>query len=441
MKNARQTALDVLLKVHRADAYANLALDAALRESRLDSRDRAFAASLVYSCLERQTTIDFQLCQYLTQPLSKLRPEVLIILRLGTCQLLFLEKVPQSAAVNSSVTLAKQNRCAYATGLVNAVLRNIARNGLSLPESADLLQDWSVRYSCPTALLGMLLDAYGEEHTLGILQHSFGPAPLVARVNRTRIRRSVLLERLATEGVCAQAHPALEHAIVLEHTGAISALPAFQEGLFHMQSTASQLCCQALDANPGDTILDLCAAPGGKSFTLAQEVGSQGQVHSFDLHPARVGLIAQGAKRLGILNIIARPGDAAIYNPDIPKADKVLCDVPCSGYGMLRRKPEIRHKNPLDIDKLPDLQYRILCNATRYLTNSGLILYATCTVNPAENEAVCRRFLTAHTNFRPVLLFPALTRHAPDQIGLTLLPHLHGCDGFYLALLQHTERR
>jgi len=230
--------------------------------------------------------------------------------------------------------------------------------------------------------------------------------------------------------------PLAPQGLRLTHRGSVEDLAAFRDGLFHVQDTASQLCCALLDAQPGETVYDLCAAPGGKSFTLAQDAG---QVCAFDQYEARVSLIAQGAARLGLRNIQYMAADARETAPERPQANKVLCDVPCSGLGILRRKPEIRYKNASDLDKLPDLQYSILHSASGAVKPGGLLVYSTCTLNPAENEQLCARFLEAHGNFTVLPVFPELPRAGAPLPFLTLMPQLHGSDGFFLAAFRKHE--
>jgi len=439
-QTARQLAFSVLLKIHTKNAYSNLALDAALSAGSFDERERALAASLVYSCLERLLTLDYNLALYLRQPIKKLRPEVLTALRLGACQLLFFDKIPPSAAVNSSVSLVKEMRCAFAAGLVNAVLRQVADNGLQLPKQAHTdIAYRSIKYSCPEWIVRLWEEAYGAEHCEGLLRCSQGGAPLTLRVNTTKTTAAALLDRLREEGLDAEASPLAKNALTLRKSGAIEQLSAFREGLFHVQDAAAQLCCKALQAEPGHTVFDLCAAPGGKSFTLAQTVAPGGTVRAFDLSATRLALVQRGAERLGLSNISIAAADAAAYDPASGQADRVLCDVPCSGLGILRRKPEIRYKTPEDIDKLPNLQYLILCNAARYVKQKGLFVYSTCSLNPAENERVCERFLAAHPGFRFCPVLPEIPRFDGASDSLTLMPHLHNCDGFFIAAFRRME--
>lgn len=422
----RQTAFRVLLRVEREKAYSNLALDAELKRS-ANGAPTAFVTALVYGTLERQITLDFVLQRYLRQPLRKLRPEVRVILRMGVLQLYFMDKIPKSAAVNESVKLVKKNGCAYAAGLVNSVLRKISETPLTYPETADLVSDWSIRYACPKALVEHFIREYGEADAKGILSASLGGAPPVLRVNTLKTTTIELQNRLQTEGI--ETSPgALENTLIVQKGGALEQLSSYQEGLFHVQDTASALCVRALELQPGQTLLDMCAAPGGKSFTAAEFMKNRGKILAFDLHEHRVRLITDGAKRLGISMIDAQAQDASVFHAELARtADRVLCDVPCSGLGVLRRKPEIRLRELTFIDNLTEIQYNILVHASKYLRMGGRLVYSTCTLNRAENEDVCDRFLREN----PV--------YQKDGDYKTLLPHKDGTDGFFIARLRRIE--
>lgn len=441
MDNARQTAMEVLLRMQHDAAYSNLTLDAALRRNKLSRRNAALVSALVYGVQERLYTIDYQLSLYLKQPLKKLRPEVLAALRLGVCQLLFMNKIPPSAAVSESVLLAKNNGCMFASGLVNAVLHKVADAGLRLPEEQENeTYALSIRYSVPEWLITKWQEAYGCGGALSILNAFTAPAPITVRVNTLRTTAEEVIPLMEREKIFARLSTEAEDALVLGRAGAIERSYAYQKGLFHVQDAASQLCCKALGAQPGETVFDLCAAPGGKSFTIAELMGGEGEVRAFDLYPSRTELIEEGAKRLAIEIIHTTVSDATCFNASFGKADRVLCDVPCSGYGILRRKPEIRYKAQGEVDKLPDLQYLILRNASLYVRTGGRLVYSTCTLNPAENEAVCLRFLQEHPSFRPVQALPELNEGLRDDNGfLTLFPRVGGHDGFFIAVFQEVS--
>lgn len=438
MKNARQAAFEALLKIQREGAYSNLVVDASLKENdHFDDRDKAFFSNLVYGTLDRLILIDYNLSLYLNQPVRKLKPELHTILRLGTYQLLFLDKVPSSAAVNESVKLAKVNKSAFAASLVNAVLRRVADNGLKLPEGAENDPDYlAIKYSCPEWLISMWIEAYGFDNAIALAEKALEAAPVVVKVNTLKISVDDLIWKLAEEGVIAEKSAKYPESLILNNTGAVEDLLAYQQGYFHAQDFASQICCKVVDAKPGETVFDLCSAPGGKTFTIAEGMQNTGCVRAFDVYQSRVDLIKSGAKRLGLDNVYTYLSDASIFNENYGMADRVLCDVPCSGLGIIRRKPEIRFKKSADIDNLPELQYRILCNAVKYLKEGGRLVYSTCTLNPKENDEVCNRFLAEHPDFKAVKVLPELRRYSENDKYLTLMPHVHSTDGFFVAAFQ-----
>ncbi len=435
MKNARQVAFEALLKVHKDGAYSNLVVDSLLKEHpELDERDKAFVCNIVYGTLDRLILIDYNLGLYLNQPVRKLRPELHTILRMGTYQLLFMDKVPSRAAVNESVNLAKVNKSKFAASMVNAVLRRVSDNGLRLPESSENDPNYlAIKYSCPEWLISLWIDAYGFDNAISLAEKALEAPPVVVRANTTKISADELIWKLAEEGVISQKCETIPDALILSNTGSVDELLAYKEGLFHAQDLASQICCKALDPQEGETVFDLCSAPGGKAFTIAETMKNTGVLRAFDIYQSRVELIKSGAERQGLTNVFTYLSDASIYNENYGKADRVLCDVPCSGLGIIRRKPEIRFKSREDIDNLPELQYRILCNAIKYLKDGGRIVYSTCTLNPKENSEICDRFLAEHPDFSAVKLFPDLPRYSENDKYLTLMPHIHSTDGFFVA--------
>lgn len=439
MEDARTAALGALLRVDGDEGYSNLVLDGALGPSSADRREKSLATAIFYGVLERRITLDYVIAQFSKTPLPKLSPSVLEILRIGVYQLLYLDKIPPSAAVNESVNLAKRNGEARAAGFVNAVLRNVlrAKGKLRMPDPHDGSPgSLSVRYSCPEWLIRLWRDSYGESCALGLLDSLLTKPPVFARVNNTRISEENLLERLGREGMEAKRSGLLDGAVELGHMGDVEASESYREGLFHIQDLSSQVCCALLGPRPGETVADVCAAPGGKTFTIAERMENCGKVFSFDRYPARVKLIRGGAARLGLSCVEAGVRDAAAPEGGPQRADRVLCDVPCSGLGILRRKPEVRYKLPSTIDSLPDLQYLILCKSSELAGSGGVLVYSTCTLNPGENSGVADRFLSEHGDFEPLpLRLPEGIRRAVPEADnqLTLMPHAHGTDGFFVA--------
>lgn len=435
MTDARSAAAAILYKIEVNNAYSALSVSDELnRDNFIDKRDRAFVSSLVYGVLEHKLTIDYNLSLYLSQPVRKLHPTVLAALRVACVQLFFMNKIPSSAAVNEAVKYVKKNRCAYASGLVNAVLRKASSNGLRYPEASSREEFLSIRYSFPTELVRHYINAYGEEKAERIIASSEGRRPVYIRVNNLLTDEKELTALLEKEGVSVK-NTTLPGCLEIEYTGDVSALEAFGKGYFHVQDMSSQLCCLLLGAREGDTVADCCAAPGGKSFTAAEMMNGKGKIYACDLYEHRTQLIAQGAERLGIKILETVCGDARELPGKIASADRVLCDVPCSGLGVIGRKPEIRYKSFSSFEELPTTQYDILDRCSDMVRPGGRLLYSTCTLNPAENEEVCERFLASHPVFS-VVSDELTAKYSDGEKYVNFIPDNNGGDGFFVALFE-----
>ncbi len=438
-KTARQTAFELLKRLETSSSYSNIALDAELSKSGLDQRDKAFVTALFYGVLERKITLDAVIGRYSKLPQEKITADIRSILRMGVYQLLYMDSVTDAAAVNESVLMAEYCRKKSAKGFVNAILRAFIRDGknLFLPDKEKHFTEYlSFLFSCPVWLAEKWVREYGAQQAELILNHSLGRPPITLRVNTLRITVKALAERLTAEGAAVSEHPFVEDCLTLNRGGDIERLPAYQEGLFWVQDIASQLCCAALDARPGERVLDLCAAPGGKSFTSAVRMQNQGSLEAFDLSAKRAGLIEKGASRLGLTNIRVKAADAREYLPELAGADRVLCDVPCSGLGVIRRKPEIKYKPPEELARLPEIQAAILRNGSRYVRPGGILLYSTCALSREENERNAERFLAENTAFEPYT-FPERYRGILGEGHMaTLFPDKTGSDGFFLAVFR-----
>lgn len=439
MSNPRNTALNVLMKIEQDNAYSNIALNNAIRENKLSGVDSSFVSALVYGVLERKITLDYIIKQYSKIPLRKIELKTKMILRLGVLQLLFMDKIPESAAVNESVNLAKKHKLQKSSGFINGILRSITRSEekYKLPDKSDKVLYYSVKYSAPQELVKLWINSYGELNTEQLLKSLGGRPKICARVNTLKSDKNLLIAELAKENVKAEGIPFLENAVSLTETGSIERLSAYKSGKLHIQDASSQLCVDFLSPKPREVLLDICSAPGGKSFTAAQYMGDRGKIFACDLYDHKLKLISDGAKRLGIHSIVTLKRDGASSDVSLPLADKILCDVPCSGLGILSRKPEIRYKDNLITEDLPELQYKILCQSAQYLANGGRLVYSTCTLNPAENNKNARRFLEEHPDFYGVKLsLPPQINRAIDEndYEITLMPHTSGTDGFYIAV-------
>lgn len=439
MSNPRNTALNVLMKIEQDNAYSNIALNNAIRENKLSGVDSSFVSALVYGVLERKITLDYIIKQYSKIPLRKIELKTKMILRLGILQLLFMDKIPESAAVNESVNLAKKHKLQKSSGFINGILRSITRSEekYKLPDKSDKVLYYSVKYSAPQELVKLWINSYGELNTEQLLISLCGRPKICARVNTLKTDRNSLIAELEKEKVSAEEIPFLENAVSLTETGSIERLSAYKSGKLHIQDASSQLCVDFLSPKPREVLLDICSAPGGKSFTAAQYMCDRGKIFACDLYDHKLKLISDGAKRLGIHSIVTLKRDGASSDVSLPLADKILCDVPCSGLGILSRKPEIRYKDNLITADLPELQYKILCQSAQYLANGGRLVYSTCTLNPAENNKNARRFLEEHPDFYGVKLsLPPQINRAIDEndYEITLMPHTSGTDGFYIAV-------
>ncbi len=433
-QTARDAALAALLRMENDAAYSNIILDTTLKQTSLSPRDTALATHIFYGVLESKITLDYTISKLSRTPLRKIHTTVLMILRMGLYQLYFMNKIPVSAAVNESVNLCKKHNQYKASGFVNGILRTAVRNGnLFMPEEKDEENYLSVRYSCPIEIVRLWNQSYGKDITLKMLGALSGRPPVFIRVNTLRTTREDLKSALLKDGVVAEDTPQPQ-TLLLSETGSLENLQAYKDGLFHVQDLSSQLCCSVLDVQAGQTVLDVCAAPGGKSFTLAQVMHNQGKIISGDLYDSRLNLIQNGACRLGIDIIETQCGDAAqnLY----PMADRILCDVPCSGLGVIRRKPEVRYKDDLGLNALPSLQYKILSHCSQYLKPDGILVYSTCTLNPKENQYNVRKFLKHHTEFEPYPIYlPQKTKSdifEEQENECTLFPY-NGTDGFFIS--------
>ncbi|MCI8422580.1 MAG: 16S rRNA (cytosine(967)-C(5))-methyltransferase RsmB [Lawsonibacter sp.] len=438
--DAREAAMLALNAGERQGGWSEGELKKRLAAAGLDSRDAALATRLCYGVLQNRILLDFRLGQFSRLPLGRMESKVRQILRLGACQLLFFDRIPHSAAVNSAVALTKRySKNPRAAGMVNGVLRNLERNLDRLPAipKGDISEYFSILYSHPQWLVDMLLPLLGEKETEELLTANNTPPPTSAVVNPLRTTPEALLVRLAEEGAEAELHPWLEGCLLLGKTGDLEALPAFQQGLLHIQDPASRLAVLASGASPGMRVLDVCAAPGGKSFSAAMQMEGKGEVLACDLHPHKKRLLEAGARRLGLSCLTAGTADGRVFRPEWDAAfDLVLVDAPCSGLGVIRKKPDIREKDPAALEGLPPVQKAILANAARYVRPGGALLYSTCTLLTRENEDVVHGFLAERPDFKA----EAFTLPGPVGVcptgSVTLWPQRHGTDGFFLCKLR-----
>ena len=432
--SARETALQVLTDIRKEEGWANGLLKAQIARNRLDRRDAALATRLCYGVVQNRGLLDFYLQQLLTGKVKSLRPVVRDILHLGLYQLLFMDKIPAAAAVNESVALAKKycKKMANAVPLINGVLRSADRmkGQLKAPES---LAD---RYSHPENLIALFRGYVGQENLEAMLSANNSAPDTVIQVNTLKTTAAKLLLRLEGEGVQAVPHPWMQNCLILSATGSIEKLESFADGGFYVQDAAARLAVDVAEIRPGMKVVDCCAAPGGKSFAAALALEGEGEIFASDLHDHRVALIEKGAERLGFCNITACQRDASQEKPEWEGTmDAVLVDVPCSGYGIIRKKPDIRYKDPDTMKDLPQLQLQILKAQAKLVKPGGVLIYSTCTLVRRENEGVVEKFLKACPEFTLEKL--PLPQVFPENDGmLRLLPGQYDTDGFFIARLR-----
>ncbi len=424
----RELALQALIRFRRDGAWPDLYLKK--EGEKLSASETALASALTYGVLEQRLLLDFYLQSFSKMPLKKVMPQVLDAMRLAAYQLVFLQRIPVSAAINESIKLIKKQTNPRAASFANGVLRSLSRSleDLPVPHFAETGETLSVRYSHPRWLVDRLLKQVGEKECEAFLQANNQQPPVVLRVNTLKTTAEQLLPLLPG----TELHPYLPDALICESVRDHLRTDAFRQGLFSVQDSASQLCVHALKPQAGETLLDLCAAPGGKSILAAQLMQCKGKILSFDLHPHRAELIRKSAEKMGVSILESAAADSTAFNEALRNsADAIICDVPCSGIGIIRKKPDIRYKNPGDINNLPQIQLQILLNGLDYLKPGGRLVYSTCTVLQEENRNVVEAALTLRKDCQlESFTLPGIG--AVDG-AITLWPQTHDTDGFFLA--------
>ena len=442
--DAREAALLTLNACNRQGGWSDGVLKKQLAAAKLDSRDAALATQLCFGVLQNQLLLDFYLSQFSNIALSRMEGKVLQALRLGAYQMLFLDRIPHSAAVNCSVEMTKRLcKNPRAAGMVNGILRSVERNLDHLPAipNTDPVSYLSILYSHPEWLVKEFCMTLGTEEGAKLLAADNHQPPMTVMVNTLRGTAEQVAQRLTEQRVEVTPHPWLDDCLVLSKTGDLEGLEAFREGLFYVQDPASHLAVEAAEVRPGMRVLDCCAAPGGKSFAAGIAMKNEGELISCDIHPHKKKLLQAGADRLGLSLLRPMTADGKVFRPEWEGAfDRVLVDAPCSGLGVIRKKPDIRYKDPEPLKGLPEVQRAILDNASRYVRPGGILLYSTCTLLPRENEEVVRWFLEGHKDFKAEsFTLPGPVGTAADGL-VTLLPHRHGTDGFFICRMRREGR-
>lgn len=445
-KDPRAISLEILSRIEETDRHADdLLSDSFKRYRHLTSLDRAFLTELTYGVLRWRGRLDWIIRHLSNLPFEKIEPEMLNTLRLGLYQIFFLTKTPASAAVNESVELAKKTRGKKGGGFVNAILRSALRGKETL-RYPDRNQDPALRLaviqSHPLWLVRRWIEEWGVEETLKICVANNRIPPLILRTNTLKIGREALIEKLREKGLNAAPTSFSDEGIWVREGPPISELPFLNQGLFVIQDEASQLITLLLDPKRGEKILDACAAPGGKTTHIAQKMENVGEIDALDLRQEKLKQIEEGCKRLGIKIVRPKIGNAInpLPVPDGIKFDRVLADVPCSGFGTLRRNPDLKwRKEKEDIERLGQLQFSILENVARYVKEGGLLVYSTCTVFHEENEGVVERFLGEHRTFdldSLIEVLPEKCRMFIKNGYFKTFPPADELDGFFAARLR-----
>lgn len=440
MENAaRKAALEALERCRRDGAWSASSLDAVLKKHTLEKRDAALAARLCLGVLQNSVYCDHYIALYSSRRVDSLQPKLRDILRLGTYQLLFLDKIPPRAAVNESVALCRSAGMDRASGLVNAVLRRIAENRDKLPPiPGEGTAAWlSVRYSHPLWLAERLVNERGYAFAEAFFQSNNENPGLTIQVNTARINVEDYTRALNRAGIAYRDWPELPGCLELDG-GAVTALPGYEEGLFYVQDRAARCAVAAAGPESGMRVLDACSAPGGKSFAAAIAMRDRGSILACDIHEKKLRLIRSGAERLGLNCITTEARDARVSEPSFREAfDLVIADAPCSGLGVIRKRPEIREKTENEIAGLPVIQRAILQSLATCVRPGGALLYSTCTVLRSENEEVVEDFLLRNPAFSPEDFTIGAVRSVNGCY--TFWPHIDGTDGFFAAKLRRNE--
>ncbi|TAJ35079.1 MAG: 16S rRNA (cytosine(967)-C(5))-methyltransferase RsmB [Nitrospirae bacterium] len=456
---ARSVALEALLEIEHSAAFADEVLDRRLSRAGLDARDRALTFELVYGVLRHKATLDWRLVHVADRPIERLPRVVATALRLAAYQLLFLERIPPSAAVNESVALAKSIRPTARipakdwSGFVNAVLRSLIREPAPPWPDPDLdpVAALAIRHSCPSWLAARWLTRLGADRAEALCRATLAIPPLTIRTNRLRITREALAASLSRTGHIVTPTQVSPVGLVLEKCGPVADLPQFQDGLLYVEDEAGQLVAPLLDPQPGERILDACAAPGGKTTHLAALMQNRGEIVAMDRQPIRLRRLEENCRRMGITNVRTvasdATGDAIRIEKDLFSRpfDRILLDAPCSGLGVLRRHPEGKwHKDERSLTAHQTLQRTLLERVSGLLRPGGVFVYSTCSTEPDENEDVIEHFCKQHAEFRREPVAPWLPDSGRDlltaQGNFSTLLNSHSMDVFFAARLRKADR-
>lgn len=440
LMTARECALQTLISCENRACRAEEVLWSNLERAGLSRKDSALATRICYGVLQNKILLDFYIAAFSRRTLNNIQTPCLCILRMGCYQLLMMDRIPPHAAVNESAELAKKYAGGRgAAGFVNAILRKVESNKNHLPEipAGDTVEYLSIRYSHPHALVDLYIQEYGREVAEKILKADNEVVPLTVQVNLLKTDTDSLMRRMKESYIDVYPHPWMRDCLQINGSGALKQIPGFNEGLFYVQDAAARCAVEAAGLIRGDSVIDICAAPGGKTFAAAIKMENQGTIVSCDIHSSRVKKIEDGARRLGLTCIRAEERDGSKnveeYNRNFRT---VLCDVPCSSFGVIRKKPDIRYRNLKEIERLPEIQLNLLENASLYVKEGGALIYSTCTLLKRENEDIVRHFCAKHPDFRTEEFSVAGACFRSHNGCLKFFPFQEGCDGFFIAKLR-----
>ncbi len=436
MMTVREAAYLSLYKCEKNGSYTNIEVDSAIEKYGFTGSDRAFYTALVYGTIERKITLDYIISQFSSREINKIDKDILMILRLGVYQIVYMGGVADHAACNETVEICSKIKKKSASGFVNALLRETLRkkDNIVFPEKEKNAERYlSVKYSFPEWLCDMWINDYGIEKCESILCALNVSPDITLRVNTIKTSVDDVLAELAEKGIKAEKGKYSPFAVRLMQNMPVSDLDMLKDGRVFVQDEASACCAGVLDAQNGDFVIDTCSCPGGKSFSIAVGMNNGGSVYSMDLHANKLSLVEKGAKRLGIDIIKTMAHDGSSYIEELKgKADRVLVDAPCSGLGVIAKKPDLRYKEKSALERLPEIQYKILDASSNYVKSGGTLVYSTCTLNKRENEDVVKRFLDNHTDFVSVD-FEIGGGVESSEGMLTLYPDTHSTDGFFIS--------
>lgn len=444
-ENSRDIIVRILTEISDGGIYSHMAIRGAMEKYRyLPRQERAFITRVCEGTIERMIEIDYIIDQFATIPVEKMKPVIRDILRSAVYQIRYMDAVPDAAAVDEAVKLTQAKGFYNLKGFVNGVLRSIVRgeDRIVYPdEAAEPVRALSIRYSMPEWIVASFLDEYGPIVTRLMLKSFLVERPTIVRFKTDRISPQTILESLKSQGVTVRRAPYLPYAYILSDYNYLPSLAAFRNGWIFPQDVSSMLVGECARPNPGDYVIDMCAAPGGKCLHVADMMGGFGMVDARDVSQDKVSLIQENVRRADLINVRASVMDALTFDgASEGRADLVICDVPCSGLGVIGRKPDIKYRiTPAKIGELVELQRRILHNAASYVKPGGTLMYSTCTISREENQENVRWFVENypfHTESLNPYLPREIWRNSTEEGYLQLMPGIHETDGFFLCRMR-----